>query len=317
MKKETNMPLKQNSDSNPTTLSSKLKVKTISHLSPEIVVSDSDDEKSSITDTYNQNIPIITAKRSHGERNEKKSRNSRPDGHKVKKETNMPLKQNSDSNPTTLSSKLKVKTISHLSPEIAVSESDDEKSSITDTYNQNIPIITAKRPLNGPIKVQSIDTSKDSRKLSHEFRSGSNFLEVGQERGTYNQGRFTTAERNAIDQSAKSYLKANLIPENDLIHLINRRQTNVVIPLGMPTDNPYSSDQFKGFFKDIQSGAAINRSLDQVYWYMSRAYNSNKSIKRTNFTEEEDERICEYYRTLGPKWAKIDSFVGRPDCRLR
>lgn len=175
----------------------------------------------------------------------------------------------------------------------------------------NVDIISISAPL--PVKVRSIDPTKDTRLLSHEFRSSAASEKYASERSTYNQGKFTTFEKDAVERAVQLYLSEKSIPADDLPHLINRKSKSNT------SQNPYASKEYAGFIHNIQTTSAVNRSLDQLYWYMSRKYSpiAANGGERRKWTQEEDKLILKYYEELAGNWVKIDKLIGRANTRNR
>ncbi|KAI8926086.1 hypothetical protein BC831DRAFT_457892 [Entophlyctis helioformis] len=169
------------------------------------------------------------------------------------------------------------------------------------------------------VKIRAVDPSLDSRVLSSQYRSELNAKDVAAIRATYNQGIFTREERKRIDTAVDAYLAENGIPREDLHYLIHRRTK---IKNGADADtafaprNPYSDNKYSGFIAAVREASAVNRSVDQVYWFMSRAYSLNRTDRR-RWTPEEDAALLHLVETKGQRWKEIERELGLSDVKAR
>eukprot|EP00842_Homolaphlyctis_polyrhiza_P002576 jgi/Hompol1/3319/HPOL_006468-RA len=162
------------------------------------------------------------------------------------------------------------------------------------------------------VKRRLVDSRTDDRVLSWRFMTGVDRDELLRVRGTYNSGSLTMFERERIELAVQEYLAEHEIPRHDL-HALIFRKTKFDGPNG--PEAKFSSPIYCGFIRNIRQRAAINRTVDQVMWYMSRVYTKYRAIGRP-WTPEEDDQILSLH-ALGMGFRAIGRKIERADIKER
>eukprot|EP00842_Homolaphlyctis_polyrhiza_P001996 jgi/Hompol1/2798/HPOL_006164-RA len=163
------------------------------------------------------------------------------------------------------------------------------------------------------VMLRSIDPSKDDRVLSSQYLSNINRNNAISVRETYNKGLFSRFEKDQVQQAVSDYLRENNIPEADLHYLI-RRRTKVQDVDG--SKSQYADKQYAGFVQNIRDRSRVNRSCDQLYWYLARAYANNRTNNR-RWTPEQDKQLVDLVALKGQKWSEIERQIGMSDAKAR
>ncbi|KAH6587707.1 hypothetical protein BASA50_011311 [Batrachochytrium salamandrivorans] len=132
-------------------------------------------------------------------------------------------------------------------------------------------------------------------------------------------GPFSNLEKHRIGQAVDSYLLEYSVPREDLHYLINRRTKFTAAGSSsseFKSASMYADKKYSGFIASVRENAALNRTVDQVYWYMSRAY-STKRTGGARWTEEEDNMLRHLIATKGERYAEIEREMGRGDTKKR
>ncbi|KAL5033228.1 hypothetical protein BDV3_000238 [Batrachochytrium dendrobatidis] len=169
------------------------------------------------------------------------------------------------------------------------------------------------------VMVPSADPINDTRILSQKYIKTLHVTgkEADALRASYNQGPFSNLERHRVDEVVEAFMLEHNIPRKDLHYLINRR-TDFSSKSGLDpkTSAMYNDKKFSGFIANVREAAALNRTVDQLYWYMSRAY-SNKRSGGSRWTEEEDDMLRHLISIKGERYAEIEREMGRSDIKKR
>jgi hypothetical protein len=166
----------------------------------------------------------------------------------------------------------------------------------------------------------SLSPEEDDRILKRRFRSAKNKALVADTRNTFVKGPFSKFEKVQVEAAIQEYLQEKGIPEPELYYLIHRK-TPIIPTAGqgadsaMPLKNPYSAPEYNGFIGQVLERSKVNRSLDQLYWYMSRAYSVVRTEKK-RWTPEEDERLKFLVQLKGRKWSEIEKEIGKTDAKV-
>jgi hypothetical protein len=166
----------------------------------------------------------------------------------------------------------------------------------------------------------SLSPEEDDRILKKRFRSSKNAAVVADTRNTFVKGPFSKFEKVKVEAAIQEYLQEKGIPESELYYLIHRK-TPIIPTAGQgadsstPLKNPYSAPEYNGFIGQVLERSKVNRSLDQLYWYMSRAYSIVRTEKK-RWTPEEDERLKFLVQLKGRKWSDIEKEIGKSDAKV-
>ena len=117
------------------------------------------------------------------------------------------------------------------------------------------------------------------------------------------KGPWSNVEKARVSTAVDNYLKEKNIPKEDLQQLIHPRKSK----------SQYST---KNFFQEILDSAKVNRSLDQLYWFMSRTFSDLES-QGEKWTKEQDTKLRFLVQLKGHKWVEIEDELKRKDCRVR
>ncbi|KAJ3276413.1 Cyclin-D-binding Myb-like transcription factor 1 [Terramyces sp. JEL0728] len=168
---------------------------------------------------------------------------------------------------------------------------------------------------NKVVKTGKIKSDSDTREFSTVWRPKEAEIEAKQ---SFNKGMFSKTERNLIDEAVERYLTENEIPRSDLHFLIKRRTkvSKKIVGSGFQDRNPYSDKKYQGFISQIKDDSGVNRTVGQVYWFMSRAYSIYNTGKQ-KWGPEEDERLKELVAIHGRKWTEIEQDMCRVGCKER
>lgn len=181
----------------------------------------------------------------------------------------------------------------------------------------NTPVLAPETPKTNALKVKKVDSLLDTRVLSNTFRAKLSKDKTDETRITYTQGTFSTYERSQIQLAVDSYLAEFSIPADDLHFLVNRHTKDKSLALGTCQlilgaiceetigVNPYASREHDGFMRHVSSKSQLNRSLDQIYWHMSRRYNAAWAEQRERWTDEDDTRLLALHTQRGAKWKVV------------
>ncbi|KAH9246243.1 hypothetical protein BSLG_007009 [Batrachochytrium salamandrivorans] len=171
------------------------------------------------------------------------------------------------------------------------------------------------------VMIPSADPINDTRILSQKYIKTLNVKgsQADALRATYNMGPFSNLEKHRIGQAVDSYLLEYSVPREDLHYLINRRTKFTAAGSSsseFKSASMYADKKYSGFIASVRENAALNRTVDQVYWYMSRAY-STKRTGGARWTEEEDNMLRHLIATKGERYAEIEREMGRGDTKKR
>lgn len=187
--------------------------------------------------------------------------------------------------------------------------------------------IPSPKPANDQIKVDSkptaskvikADTAKESRTLASRFISSATKKDSLEERTSFNQGTFSKLERQAIEVALNNFLDEHQIPQGDLPLLLHRKSKASIMP-GIAGDNimnQYASKEYVGFVSAVREASGLNRTVDQVYYYLSRAYSEVRTPYK-KWTKDQDRQLLALYNAKGPRWREISLELGMTDVRSR
>jgi hypothetical protein len=115
------------------------------------------------------------------------------------------------------------------------------------------------------------------------------------------KGRFSTIEVDSIDKALEEYLKEKNLGREAISELIHSKK---------------SKQKIKGFFRDILERSHVNRSVDQLYFYMARKY-SEIPAQNEPWSQEEDVKLLKLVEFKGRKWKEISLELNRKDVKVR
>lgn len=144
-----------------------------------------------------------------------------------------------------------------------------------------------------------LKSSNDDRILKRKFKS----KKTKSQDLDFVKGPWSKVEGARVTEAVENYLQEKDIPRDDLQSLIHPRKFK-------------SKYLNSNFFQDILDSSKVNRTLDQLYWFMSRRFSSLDS-QGEKWTREEDSKLRFLVELKGHKWADIQTEMNRKDCKVR
>ncbi|KAJ3177190.1 RNA polymerase I enhancer binding protein [Gaertneriomyces sp. JEL0708] len=164
------------------------------------------------------------------------------------------------------------------------------------------------------------DPDTDTRPPSLQLTSASNFKVHAEFNSTYNQGRFTSLEEEAVERALDQYCQEQGIPREHTTQLVFRRTK---LPHRDEASNPYWDKRYKMWIKDVWKLARINRSLHQLQKYLKTKYSwhlegEKEGTGPQEWSADDERRLKELVMLKGVgNWKEIDKELGRPGSRLK